>query len=82
MKKLSLTALWIAVLTALSAVTVWADIIPEPIPEPTPEPTPTPAPAPSGDCTLLTVLIVGVAVIAAAVIAWVIIRRRRRMIAK
>lgn len=62
-------------------------------PSPTPDPTPTapvtpdpapfsPDPAPVSvpaqpDPALLTVLIVGVAVIAAAVIAWVVIRRRR-----
>jgi len=76
MKKFTLTALWTAMLTALAAVTVYADLIPmEPgpvMPEPEPGPVPT-----QPDTALLTVLIVGVAVIAAAVAAWLIIRRRR-----
>ena len=86
-KKWVLSTLWAVMLTVLSGVTAFADLIipgqptgPRPTPSPTPSPTPDPVPDPTPaqlDPTLLTVLIVGVTVIAAAVIAWVIIRKRR-----
>ena len=82
-KKWVLSTLWAVMLTVLSGVTAFADLIipgqptgPRPTPSPTPDPVPDPTPA-QLDPTLLTVLIVGVTVIAAAVIAWVIIRKRR-----
>ena len=89
MKKWLTGALWAVMLTALSAVTAFADLIfpelqqpsptPTPVPTPTPLPDPTPVPLPAPariDPTLLTVLIIGVVVVAASVIAWVVIRRR------
>ena len=82
-KKWVLSTLWAVMLTVLSGVTAFADLIipgqptgPRPTPSPTPDPVPDPTPA-QLDPTLLTVLIVGVTVIAAAVIAWVIIRKHR-----
>ena len=61
-----------------------APVAPDPAPvAPDPAPvTPDPAPVPAQpDTTLITVLIVGVAVIAIGVIAWVMIRRRRHIAA-
>ena len=87
MKKISLTALWVMLLTALTTVTVYADLIipgkprqPSPTPPALPEPVnpPEPAPVPAQpDTALITALIAGVAVMAAAVIAWIVVRRRR-----
>ena len=88
MKKWTLAALWAALITALTTVTAFADLIipgqprqpsptpPAPAPTPTPDPAPVPTP-PQLDPTMLTVLIVALVVIAAAVIAWVVVRRRR-----
>jgi hypothetical protein len=63
MKKLTFTALWTMALLALSAVTAFADIVPEP------------EPVRSGG-TLLTVLVAAVAVLAVAVIAWILTHRK------
>lgn len=61
-KKLTAGALWLAILLSLSAVTACADIIPEPA---------------VADSPQITAAIVATVVIAAAVIAWMIIRSRR-----
>ncbi|MBQ6116255.1 MAG: hypothetical protein IJL08_02900 [Oscillospiraceae bacterium] len=64
MKKLTLTALWVMLLTALATVTVYADLIipgqprqpspTPPAPDPVPDPAPVPTPAPAQpDTTLL-----------------------------
>ena len=68
MKKLTAGALWLAILLSLSAVTACADVIdPGPIhPEPA-----------VADSPQITAAIVATVVIAAAVIAWMIIRSRR-----
>ncbi|MBQ6116256.1 MAG: hypothetical protein IJL08_02905 [Oscillospiraceae bacterium] len=63
MKKLTAGALWLAILLSLSAVTACADII---------DPEPAVADSPQ-----ITAAIVATVVIAAAVIAWMIIRSRR-----
>ncbi len=65
MKKLTFTALWTMALLALSAVTAFADVAPEPEPL-------------RPDATLLTVLIAAVVLIAAAVTVWVITRRHKK----
>ncbi len=63
MKKLAVRALWLVTLLALSAGTAYADIIdPEPV---------------VSDSPTITAAIVATVVIAAAVIAWMIIRSRR-----
>ncbi len=94
-RKWTLGTLWAMLVASLTVMPAFADLIipgqprqPRPVPDPTPvtpDPAPVspdPAPVPAQpDTTLLTVLIVGVAVIAAAVIAWVVIRRRRHIAA-
>jgi len=60
-KKWILTALWTVMLSALSAVTVYADVAPEPEPL-------------RSALSPLTALIAALVLIAAAVIAWVVIR--------
>ena len=64
MKKLTLISLWTMALLALSAVTAFADVAPEP------------EPIRSGS-TLVTVLIAAVVIVAVAVIVWLIARRRK-----
>ena len=66
MKTRVLAVLWAIMLVALSAVTAYADVAPEPAPNAT-----------QPDTTLLTVLIVAVAIIAVAVIAWIIFSNRK-----
>ena len=67
MKKKLLTALFATMLAAASAVTAFADVAPEPDPNAT---------RPLD--TMITVLIVAVAIVAVAEIVWSIIRSRRR----
>ena len=64
MKKAFLTILWTAVLLAMSAVTAFADVAFEPEPV-------------LSDGRPLTLLIVSLAVLAGAVIVWLLVRRRK-----
>lgn len=64
MKKLIFAALLAAVLTALAAVTAFADVVPEPEPV-------------LSDGRPLTLLIVSLAVLAVAVIVWFLVRRKK-----
>ena len=64
-KKWMLTALWTVMLSALSAVTVYADVAPEPEPL-------------RSELSPLTALIAALVLIAAAVIAWVVIRNGKK----
>ena len=68
MKKRISAALWAVALLAVSAVTAYADLAPEPGPDPG---------AAQPIDSMMTVLIVAVVIIAAAVVVWRILRSRK-----